>query len=697
MLATEAPFPQFFDIDGSPLDAGSLYLGTVNLNPETNPITVYWDAAGTQPAAQPIRTLNGYAVRNGTPALIYVPGDYSLTVRNVAGAIVTYTPNSSAFSNSASVLTALNAYIASIATTAGAGLMGWLRTIAYAAGTIGRGLNATPVSVTEYGTGTELGALIQAAVNDGQTSIYVPTRTNWTWTTVVTLPNLWRGRIFGDFGYGVAGTTISAATGHNNPCIDAQGALFVEIEGLHVTANDAGAAAPACFVVFARMLSGASSSNHRVSRCIVEGPFYYCCVYNVGGEELVFENNYFAIYGTAQAMSRQIACVVHQLGEDAFYTAIVTKQARTNGMSCSAIQHRGDVIKNQNGAGGSAIFVGPNVNDITFDLTYGVVAASNSYFLTLDGYFDGIRLGVDRVECDKTNRIVYAPNDVSAGSVSIFKGAYRRSGAQDATKYAIDIGGTTASYASVHVAPQVAWTGTFGGGTEDIYLLRATRKAQLDVSFLVGSVGETLTGSKVTVTTLVASSITMGLAANLTVTNFFFGTKFHFFYEPAVNPTTKAAHVFRGGIDCVGQPLRLHPVTGVTEGANSTATTTGNEIHQYFLNPNGIVGSISTNASATTYATSSDARLKEDIDDAPYDPGLVPSFRVRAFTWKVSKQRDVGFIAQELYQLQAGAVVVGGDDETKNPWGIDASMLIPALVLELQALRQRIQTLEGKA
>ena len=46
MLAIESPLPLFVGRDGLPLDAGYIYFGTVNLNPVTSPVTVYWDAAG---------------------------------------------------------------------------------------------------------------------------------------------------------------------------------------------------------------------------------------------------------------------------------------------------------------------------------------------------------------------------------------------------------------------------------------------------------------------------------------------------------------------------------------------------------------------------------------------------------------------------------------------------------------------------
>ena len=102
-IATSCPVPQFFDLDGSPLDAGYIYYGAVSLNPETNPITVYWDLACTQPIAQPVRTLNGYASRNGTPANVYANSDYSMTVKNRKGALVVYIPQGTQFGNAGQI------------------------------------------------------------------------------------------------------------------------------------------------------------------------------------------------------------------------------------------------------------------------------------------------------------------------------------------------------------------------------------------------------------------------------------------------------------------------------------------------------------------------------------------------------------------------------------------------------------------
>jgi len=91
-LSIQPTFPIFTDIDGQPLENGYIWIGTVNLNPQTNPINVYWDAALTIPAVQPIRTLAGYPSNSGTPARLYVNSDYSIRVQNRNGSLVYSAP-----------------------------------------------------------------------------------------------------------------------------------------------------------------------------------------------------------------------------------------------------------------------------------------------------------------------------------------------------------------------------------------------------------------------------------------------------------------------------------------------------------------------------------------------------------------------------------------------------------------------------
>lgn len=88
-LSIQVPFPVFQGRDGQPLENGYIWIGEPNLNPQTNPVVAYYDSALTIVAPQPLRTLNGYVSRAGTPAQIYVDGaDFSILVQDSKGSMV---------------------------------------------------------------------------------------------------------------------------------------------------------------------------------------------------------------------------------------------------------------------------------------------------------------------------------------------------------------------------------------------------------------------------------------------------------------------------------------------------------------------------------------------------------------------------------------------------------------------------------
>lgn len=150
MPAITAPLPLFADIaDGSPLDAGYVYIGTAGGNPETSPIAVYWDAAATQAAVQPLRTIGGYIARGGAPASVYVSAaDYSITVRDKTRQLMLYQPSGVA----ADAGLSLTANLASSASaTVGAGLVGFNGQRNYVLGTIGWELRANGVRPEWFG------------------------------------------------------------------------------------------------------------------------------------------------------------------------------------------------------------------------------------------------------------------------------------------------------------------------------------------------------------------------------------------------------------------------------------------------------------------------------------------------------------------------------------------------------------------
>jgi hypothetical protein len=91
-LSIQPTFPIFTETDGQPLEDGYIWIGAANLDPQGNPINVYWDAALTQLTGQPIRTQGGYPVNSGTPARLYVNSDYSIRVMNKNGSTVYSAP-----------------------------------------------------------------------------------------------------------------------------------------------------------------------------------------------------------------------------------------------------------------------------------------------------------------------------------------------------------------------------------------------------------------------------------------------------------------------------------------------------------------------------------------------------------------------------------------------------------------------------
>lgn len=93
MILINVPLMHFTDLNSQPLEDGNIYFGEVNQNPETNPLPVYWDDAGAQAAAQPIKTSNGYPVRNGKVASLFSDQERSITVRDKNGNLVFTSPS----------------------------------------------------------------------------------------------------------------------------------------------------------------------------------------------------------------------------------------------------------------------------------------------------------------------------------------------------------------------------------------------------------------------------------------------------------------------------------------------------------------------------------------------------------------------------------------------------------------------------
>ena len=101
------------------------------------------------------------------------------------------------------------------------------------------------------------------------------------------------------------------------------------------------------------------------------------------------------------------------------------------------------------------------------------------------------------------------------------------------------------------------------------------------------------------------------------------------------------------------------------------------------------VGSISVTSSATTYNTSSDARLK-DVTGEARGLEVITKLNPVAYNWKADGKADEGLIAQEVKELVPNAVT-GSEDEH---YQMDYSKLVTHLVKAVQELEQ--QTIELK-
>jgi hypothetical protein len=138
---------------------------------------------------------------------------------------------------------------------------------------------------------------------------------------------------------------------------------------------------------------------------------------------------------------------------------------------------------------------------------------------------------------------------------------------------------------------------------------------------------------------------------------------------------------------------------------NNTRADAANSNFIIFARQGTQTGSISNTTTATSYVTSSDYRLKENI--APMTGALdkVTQLKPVTYTWKADGSEGQGFIAHELAEVVPDAVTGEKDavDAEGNPQyqGIDTSFLVATLTAAIQEqqaiiteLKTRIEALE---
>ena len=194
------------------------------------------------------------------------------------------------------------------------------------------------------------------------------------------------------------------------------------------------------------------------------------------------------------------------------------------------------------------------------------------------------------------------------------------------------------------------------------------------------------------------------------------GNDTHFYFYIDGSNKMKLDNNGRLSID----PLDTRTATGAlnllgTVGASDAAIA-------FRHNASGVVGTVTTTASATSYNTSSDYRLKENVDYTWNATTRLKQLKPARFNFIADETNTLidGFLAHEVSSIVPEAITgtkdamtaqvlyaegdelpdgksVGDVKEASEPdyQGIDQSKLVPLLVKTIQELEARITTLEG--
>ena len=131
--------------------------------------------------------------------------------------------------------------------------------------------------------------------------------------------------------------------------------------------------------------------------------------------------------------------------------------------------------------------------------------------------------------------------------------------------------------------------------------------------------------------------------------------------------------------------------SGIAVGADGLVDT---RAVMTFYNDNGTVGSITTNGSATAFNTSSDYRLKENVDYTWDATTRLKQLKPARFNFIADKDTTLdGFLAHEVQDIVPEAIT--GEKDGTEMQGIDQSKLVPLLVKTIQELEARITALES--
>ncbi len=137
----------------------------------------------------------------------------------------------------------------------------------------------------------------------------------------------------------------------------------------------------------------------------------------------------------------------------------------------------------------------------------------------------------------------------------------------------------------------------------------------------------------------------------------------------------------------------------------SRASANDTQTHWDIMNGNGVVGTVKSSSSSAQFNTSSDYRLKENVDYTWDATTRLKQLKPCRFNFIADDTNTLvdGFIAHEVQDIVPEAISGAKDamttdengDAIIDPQGIDQSKLVPLLVKTIQELEARITELEN--
>ena len=150
-----------------------------------------------------------------------------------------------------------------------------------------------------------------------------------------------------------------------------------------------------------------------------------------------------------------------------------------------------------------------------------------------------------------------------------------------------------------------------------------------------------------------------------------------------------------------GNNTKSHLVVSNTETSYSESLYYGNRQNSdghvfQFRRQNYTVGNIYVDSNGTTYNTTSDRRLKKDIETITDGTDKLMAMNPVTHGWKADPEADTvhGFIAQEMLDIVPEAV--SGDPEGEEMMSMDYGRITPVLVAALQDAHKKIAELETR-